>query len=205
MNARNSALITYQSQQGAVLVVALLFLVILTLLGTTAAQMSSLEERMSRNMRDRSIASQAAGLALRDAERDVLNSNATYNRSVDPTTSNFTPDCGGSTTSDTSDDGLCSGGVKGYASQAPNGTNYTLTTVAATTNQIDMTAAPSVGYGTYTGAVAIPNLSAQPRYILESFKKSVNAKTVYYYRITVRAQGVNPNTVVWLQEVFQPS
>ena len=27
---------------------------------------------------------------------------------------------------------------------------------------------------------------------------------IYYYRITVRAQGAKQGTVVWLQEVFRP-
>jgi len=36
--------------------------------------MSSLEERMSGNMRDRSLAMQAAEMTLRDAELDIRNS-----------------------------------------------------------------------------------------------------------------------------------
>jgi type IV pilus assembly protein PilX len=199
MNTRNIHFSLDRTQQGAVLVVALLFLVILTLLGTTAAQLSSLEERMSRNMRDRSIAMQAAELALRDAERDVLNVGAAQ-RGITGV-ANFTEDCGKSTAA-TTDDGLCYGGVQGFSAQVADGTDYKLTTQAGTTNVIDMTAAPSVAYGTFTGAANIPNLSAQPRYLLEGFKKSVNGTDTYFYRITARAQGVNSNTVVWLQEVF---
>jgi type IV pilus assembly protein PilX len=201
MNTQKNFPCMPKPQQGAVLVVALLFLVILTLLGTTVAQMSSLEERMSRNMRDRSIAMQAAELALRDAERDVLNVGAAQ-RNISGDTS-FEADCGGSTAG-TADDGLCYGGVQGFASQTPNGTNYTFVTTAGTTIDIDMTAAPSVAYGTFTGAAAIQFLSAQPRYLLERFSKDFDGKNALYYRITARAQGVNSNTVVWLQEVFTP-
>jgi type IV pilus assembly protein PilX len=40
---------------------------------------------------------------------------------------------------------------------------------------------------------------------MEGIKKNVPGGGIaFYYRITVRAQGANPNTVVWLQEVFKP-
>lgn len=69
-------------------------------------------------------------------------------------------------------------------------------------------AGPSAAYGDYTGAVDIAGLSAQPRYLIEGLQKSVSGNAagnlVSYYRITVRAQGANPNTVVWLQELFRP-
>jgi type IV pilus assembly protein PilX len=67
-----------------------------------------------------------------------------------------------------------------------------------------MTAAPSVEYGEYTGAGNITGLSAQPRYIIEGIRKALPGSESFFYRITVRAQGANPNTVVWLQEVFKP-
>jgi Tfp pilus assembly protein PilX len=58
-------------QNGAVLIVALLFLVILTILGLTAMQGTTMEERMSGNSRDINVALQAAEAALRDARRDI--------------------------------------------------------------------------------------------------------------------------------------
>src|SRR5688572_1152795 len=58
-------------ERGAVLIVALLFLVMLTLLGVTAMTGTTMEERMSGNARDASIAFQAAEAALRDARRDL--------------------------------------------------------------------------------------------------------------------------------------
>jgi len=81
--------------------------------------------------------------------------------------------------------------------------------MAGTQIDIPMTGAPSVAYGTVTGAAAITTadglpLSAQPRYLLERFSKDFDGKNAFYYRITVRAQGLNSNTVVWLQEVFTP-
>ena len=55
-------------ETGAVLVVSLLFLLILTLIGLTGSQVTSLEEKMSGNMRDRNLAFQAAESALRAGE-----------------------------------------------------------------------------------------------------------------------------------------
>lgn len=55
-------------QRGVVLVTGLIFLVILTLLGTTALQGTVLEERMAGNLRDETLALQAAEAALRSGE-----------------------------------------------------------------------------------------------------------------------------------------
>lgn len=65
------SLCTAYRQRGVALLVALIFLVILTLLGLTAMQSSVLEEKMAGNMRDRAIAMDAAYAALRDFERDI--------------------------------------------------------------------------------------------------------------------------------------
>lgn len=53
-----------QRQQGATLIVALIFMAILALLGVTVAQTAKLEERMSSNTRDRDLALQSAEAAL---------------------------------------------------------------------------------------------------------------------------------------------
>lgn len=59
-------------QQGATLVVALIFLSILALLGVTVAQTTQLEERMAGNTRDRDLAFQATEAALEWASRENL-------------------------------------------------------------------------------------------------------------------------------------
>lgn len=66
------------SQRGTALVIAMLFLVILGMLGMTTMTATTLEERMAGNARDRDIAIQAAEAALRDAERDLVNDNLAY-------------------------------------------------------------------------------------------------------------------------------
>ncbi len=56
------------AQQGVVLIVGLIMLLLLTLIGTTGMQMTSLEEKMAGNMRDRNLAFQAAESALAAGE-----------------------------------------------------------------------------------------------------------------------------------------
>jgi type IV pilus assembly protein PilX len=55
-------------QQGVVLVVSLILLLILTLLGVTAARMQTAEERMAQNEHNHQLAIQAAEATLRTAE-----------------------------------------------------------------------------------------------------------------------------------------
>ena len=55
-------------QGGAAMVIALVMLLILTLLATSSARMSLLEERMTGNTQDRNVAFQIAEAALRQGE-----------------------------------------------------------------------------------------------------------------------------------------
>ena len=175
----------HSRQRGAALLTGLIFLVILTLLGVSAARMASLEERMSGNMRDRAIAMQAGEQTLRYAERDVIARISGLTGFLD-----------------TCPDGRCYNGPSG----ATNGTNWNTTPVWTL---VSMTAAPSLEYGQAPApapaAVALAGVSAQPRYLIEGIRKTPpGGGEDFFYRITVRAQGANPNTVVWLQEVFKP-
>lgn len=173
-------------QQGIALVTGLIFLLLMTLIGVTAIQTTTLDEKMAGNARDRSLAFQAAEAALRDAERDF----SANGRGISGLTG-FVADCGAAASGDT-DDGLCYNGPSGYG-----------TPIWTTAN---MTASPSVPYGRFTGATAIPNVSAQPRYLIQGFRSAVagSSGNRFYYRITVRAQGASANTVVWLQTVYVP-
>ncbi|KTF37796.1 MULTISPECIES: pilus assembly PilX family protein [Xanthomonas translucens group] len=58
-------------QSGISLIIVLLLLLVMTLLGLAVLRSTLLEERMSSNMRDRSLAFQAAEGALRDAEKVI--------------------------------------------------------------------------------------------------------------------------------------
>jgi type IV pilus assembly protein PilX len=57
-----------KNERGAVLIVSLMILVILTLLGITAMQTTTFQEKMAGNMRSRELAFQAAEAALRQGE-----------------------------------------------------------------------------------------------------------------------------------------
>ncbi len=61
----------HSQQRGAVLLVALIMLLLLTVLGAAAMRDTNLQERMAGNMRDQSLAFQAAEAALRFAEQEV--------------------------------------------------------------------------------------------------------------------------------------
>jgi type IV pilus assembly protein PilX len=58
----------YQKQTGVVLVISLIMLVLLTLLGVTAMQVTGLEEKMAGNMKSNNLAFQSAETALREGE-----------------------------------------------------------------------------------------------------------------------------------------
>lgn len=56
------------AQRGMALVIGLVFIALLTMLGLTAMSVSTLEERMSGNTRDRTLAFNAAEASLRDCQ-----------------------------------------------------------------------------------------------------------------------------------------
>ena len=58
----------YKQESGAVLVISLIILLLLTLIGVTGTQVTGLEEKMAGNMVDRNLAFQAAESALRAGE-----------------------------------------------------------------------------------------------------------------------------------------
>ena len=65
-----------RSQRGAVLIVALVLLLVLTILGTASVRDTAMEERMAGNFRDYSAALEAAETALRTGEIALGNSTA---------------------------------------------------------------------------------------------------------------------------------
>jgi type IV pilus assembly protein PilX len=59
-------------ERGAALIVALIFLMLMTLIGTTAMRGATMQEQMAGNTRDWNLAFQAAEAALREAEDFLL-------------------------------------------------------------------------------------------------------------------------------------
>jgi len=58
-------------QSGAVLIVSLIMLLLLTLIGVSSSQVTGLEEKMASNSRDQNLAFQAAETALRAGEAKI--------------------------------------------------------------------------------------------------------------------------------------
>lgn len=195
-------------ERGAVLIVALLFLVMLTMLGITAMTGTTMEERMAGNARDKSIAFQAAEAALRDARRDLGEwAVAGYagKRSLPTGWAVSIFNFGNNLV-----DGTCnsaSAAVRGLCLGNPSkhGENAHLPAVPAGHS---FTGAPSVPYGTFTGAPALEGVAMQPHYLIELFclvrhdEGLSAAPNCNFFRITARGYGASPNSTVTLQEII---
>jgi len=173
---------TARRQQGASLLIVLLMLVVVMLFGVSAAQLTLMNEKSSRNDRDRHIAFQAAEAGLRDAERDIA---------------------GGRITPEVFPDhaGVCheSGAHGGLCLAAANVAPWRLTDFSAP--------APSVSYGQFTG-LSFPHgaasLPAQPpRYLIELLRlTAADRQVVLRYRVTAVGFGPSATTQVMLQTVL---
>jgi type IV pilus assembly protein PilX len=200
-------------QRGAVLIIALLFLTILTILGVTAMSATTFEERLAGNARDAGLAFQAADAALRDARRD-LNGIVIPPATVD--TKARKPYISGKTgfgDGTDSDNGTC--GVNDGAQPQTWGLCRPKTYDAVhgvppafNGNFFQAGFAAPVPYGHYTGAQPLRGPVAQPQYYIEvmclpQFGGSLgDPNYCNFYRITARGYGANPSTQVTLQEVF---
>lgn len=76
---QNPNLKPFVKQNGALLITALVFLVIMTILGVTVMRLTALDEKMAANYRCSKIAFEAAEAALRHAEQDKIASLAVGN------------------------------------------------------------------------------------------------------------------------------
>ncbi len=186
-------------QSGVVLVISLIMLLLLTLIGLSGMQSTILEEKMAGNMRDRNMAFQAAEAALQDAEQHIIGSMSGF--------TGFSPDCGAATPS-TADNGLCQN-VGGSEFNPPVWENPNVWAVTRSVEYGSRTNAKKIGDTDGNGIVDVtPALSAQPRYIIDAVKPEgghVCDGANPCYRVTVRAQGINPNTVVVLQTIYKPT
>ena len=199
-------------QQGAVLIVALIFLVILTMLGVTAMTGTTMELRMAGNTRDLSIAMQAAEAVLRDAENDILSrtylGKEAFRRSPPPVAADY----GAAGTAGTCNNNLPYRGLCAPFSD-PLGAAVLMPADLINAAGYSLSANPSAFFGQFTGGTPLPGVSQQPRYTVERFcgvtkppgVSSIGAapgSPCKYYRITARDYGANPNSRVTLSEVF---
>jgi type IV pilus assembly protein PilX len=198
------------AQRGAVLVIALLFMTILTILGVTAMTATTYEERLAGNARDAGTAFQAAEAALRDARRDLngIIVPATWANVRNPPISGKTGFGDGTADADNGTCGTATAAPMTLGLCRPFPYNATKGIAPPFNNTISLTASPSVEYGTYTGAPALRGVRVQPRYYIEvmclpQFGGSLgDPNYCSFYRITGRGYGLNPNTQVTVQEIF---
>ena len=173
-------------QLGISLIIVMIFLVILSILGVTGMQSSSLRSKTARNEADRALAFQAAEAALRDGELDVKNLKANNTACVAASAGcrieNISRGDGFVTSCNL---GLCDS--RAFTTPVWEDTAKWSTTGA------------SVAYGTFTDAAAIPVVGQQPRYILEYFPLGDSV----VYRITAVGFGANTSTQVMLQSAVK--
>lgn len=182
----DTSFIPAHHQRGISLVIVMIFLVILSLLGVSAMQSSTLSSRIARNEADRNLAFQAAEAALRDGELDVRNQRFDRSRCVEGVAGCRAKLMDGKTRFDVA----CTDGRCVFQNNvAP----------WETADKWKGTGA-SVLYGAYTGAGAIPLVSSQPRYLLEALPLADSPPT---YRITAVGFGASSSTQVMLQIVVR--
>lgn len=196
-----------RGQQGAVLVVALIFLLLLTILALSASGRSLLQERMAGGLRNAQQAEMSAQTALRGAEWKLWTSTTDVSAHINCGTGIFT-DCY----------------IYDPANPIANVTNFRNSsgwvTAGATTYK---------GYGgsaDYTALAAAGqtgNLAHNPVYIIEDLGVELppgvsgslhesgatgsggtgyTSTTRHIYRITARGSGGNGNTVRVLESTF---
>ena len=201
---KNRQEIAFGTQKGASLIVVMLILVIVSIIGVSAVQISMMGERATRNDRDLQIAWQSAEAALVDAAFDIEGQpaasgnkrNIVFDRSgVD--LAKFEPNCG------------TSGQTKGLCQLNAAGKPAWLAVDFASTDA----SAPTVAFGTFTGrnfpsgAQGIQPAQA-PRYVIEAIPDPSSSRTSgatgqYVYRVTAMGFGPNVGTQAVLQMIYR--
>jgi type IV pilus assembly protein PilX len=178
-----------RAQRGLSLVTTLLFMVATLMLGVSVLSVNVMQEKTIGNTKDRDLALQAAEAALRDAESDIIRPGFVFTCPPDCTNGLYLPPS-----------------QRTPASSIP---------IEVSVNWDD--AAQVRRYGQITGAARLPGLpdtdAAQPRYVIEKVGKldplpgdskssGSSREPGVGYRITARATGARPETVVIVQSMF---
>ena len=170
-------------QSGVVLMVSLVMLLMLSIIGVTGSQVTTLEEKMAGNSRDQNIAFQSAEAALRAGEL-VIENTSTANKTL-------------FTTSPVNANGL---------HLTTEGLDYKAD--ATWTDGTDGNPVESAAYAAMGDPGAIPLVAAQPRFYIEyigdkpSIVTDPTSDPVSFFRITARGTGRQNTTRVFLQSQF---
>jgi len=180
-------------QRGAVLIVALIMLLLLTLVGVAGIRDTQLQEKMAGGTEDRALAFQAAESALRAGESEIS-----------PTTGAYT--------------GLCTAGTcfKNYTGlAAPTRTcSGSPCSETAYWAQYTWTGTNAQAYS----GTGLTEVKSQPRYVVEQLPQNYSpitgttnggtatatgVQTVTDFLITARATGRTDSSVVILQSMYR--
>lgn len=173
-------------QRGAILVFCLVFLAILTVMGTSGMETTILEERMSSNMRDYNLAFQSAESALKNAEAWLVLQDTLPVTSGDGSTRVWTED---------SMDPAAADGMYWW-----DHANIDAAWWAANADAI----------------AGVADVASQPVYVIEQYRTVDSGQSIaigsgestvprVFHRITARGVGVNATTSVRLQSTFVQS
>lgn len=184
-------------QRGIALLVSLMLLIMVLLLGVSAAQLCLQGEKAARGERDREVAFLTAEDALADAERDIRNSSDPSRRAAFDGAEAFGATCG-------------AGGV-GLRLRAAEG-EKAVWQVVDLGGEADGGAC-TVAHGAYTASVMQTGEGflpfKKPRYLIERMAchqpgddASSGAPPQYCYRVTAIGFGAKPGTEVVVQSVF---
>ncbi|MDR3388343.1 MAG: PilX N-terminal domain-containing pilus assembly protein [Rudaea sp.] len=212
MRRTSSNIPSLPRQRGAVLFVALVFLVLITLLGLTGMSTSILQERMTGGMHNNQLSLMGADSALRSTEWSVWNASNIGNGKLH---------CG-----PTGGDAFCyqanNANASGTVLMNPLVTTFRTTYgwVATAADGGNVSTANLTGL---TGSQTSASLAQQPQYLIEELGKvlqpgapsngegggrdnagnrGAGSQTLYAYRITSRATGGNQGTVRLLESYF---
>lgn len=183
-NMRSQPSFTKQKRQkGAILIFCLIFLTVLTMMGVSGMESTTLEERMSGNMRDYTMAFQAAESAIKDAEAWLILQGNLPIVSGDGSTRVW---------SENSMDPAADDGKYWWEHANANGDWWTANGVAI---------------------ADVAEVSEQPMYIIEEYRSVDSGQSIAigagqttqprtFHRVTARGVGVNPTTSVSVQTTF---
>lgn len=188
-----SAFFWRRRARGAALVMALFMLVMIALMGVSAAQLALQGEKAARGERDRHIAFQSAEEALMDAENDIEGSAGVRGALFAPDGPGFAEGCGAGSTNL----GLCLPAAEG---------------AAPVWQRIDLADAAAVPYGTFTGASMQTGNGflpfRKPRYIIEQMPDTQAGEDAgpgqgHLYRVTAIGFGTRESSQVVLQSFYR--
>lgn len=167
----------YQTQSGAVLIISLVLLLLLSMIGISVSQNSGTEERMAGNSRDKNLSFQAAESALNAAEQALTTARSTGAMPA-----------------------FASNGAGGYYDENPSNTSLNsdiLTDSFWEGNNVI----------SYTATLDGIDNDNHPRYIIQDLgcipPCTTPATDPHNYRITTYATGGTTSAVTVLQSIFK--